>query len=456
MTDSNWSLSSSSEDDEDARFFQSNIREGSVYYEKFLKDDFGTDDWADHIPRFMNLGLNNINENRSSFGNLSMSNGTMVNALHLPCTVPDRVMVLNRDTNQYEVMRYVEMSNGSVIAPETEVNLPDSTMNGTMACTSTSAHSLNNSFNVSFIYQIRFFFQWKRVNDLNLNFRLQRLASPRGNPQLNGGMKPTPTSKVHKTKLIPLEPVDLVDLIHKQKDRRKKKDEPEELMELPLPLPSFYHEIEWNGKKWFPKRKPKFDKSHGFKPSMSYQRERRDRINHHQEQKDPRLTKDLFSSPKRVEAQTSRDDKLCTGVGSTKDNVKHMFGSDSDSSLARSRSASMSPSFCAFNSGSDFAAERNSTVLPGNCSDSGSTSSDISLSDSETSEEKTKRQLRSRSRKNKKRNDQFEDKENERVPPLVIKLPKTVNSIDQGHYSKNQSKKKVNASIVPAKLLSKC
>lgn len=153
MTDSNWSMSASSEDDEDAHFFQSNVREGSVYYEKFLKDDFGTDVWADHIPQFMNLGLNNINDIRSSF-----ANGTMLNALHLPCTVPDRVMVLNRDTNQYEVMRYVEMSNGSVITSKSEVNLSDSTMNVTMASSSTSAHFQNNSFNVSFIYQIWVFF----------------------------------------------------------------------------------------------------------------------------------------------------------------------------------------------------------------------------------------------------------------------------------------------------------
>lgn len=138
MTD--WSLSSSSEDDEDAHYFQSKIREDSVYYEKFLRGEYGTDEWADHIPRFMNLGLNNINENRSSFANDSISNGTMPTALHLPCSVPDRVMVLNRDTNQYEIMRYVEVANGAVITPEAEVILPE-TING-----STASH---NSFNVS-------------------------------------------------------------------------------------------------------------------------------------------------------------------------------------------------------------------------------------------------------------------------------------------------------------------
>lgn len=265
------------------------------------------------------------------------------------------------------------------------------------------------------------------------------MASPKRIPHVNGDMKHT-----HKPKLIPLEPVDLVDLIDKLSDRRKKKPEPEELMELPLP--SLYYEIEWNGKEWVSAKKPKCDKSHGFKPSMSYQRERRDRVNRHLDRRDPRLTKDLFSSPKRVEAQTSKDDKH--------HNMKNIFGFDSDTSMAHSSSPSMSPSFSAFNSKSDFAA--NSTVLPGNCSDSGSTSSDINLSDSETFEEKTKRKLRSRNRKNKKRNDKFEDQENEKVPPLVIKLPKPVNSIDQGYSSKKPPQKMVYASIVPAKLLSKC
>lgn len=154
MAEGTWSLSSSSEDDEDAHFFQSKIREGSVYYEKFLQQDYGTDVWEDHIPRFMNLGLNNNNNNNhSTFAN--GSNGQMANGLHLPCSVPDRIMVLNRDTNQYEVMRYVEMANGAVITPEPEVNLPDSTMNGSTASSSTFQH---NSFNVSFINQKTFFF----------------------------------------------------------------------------------------------------------------------------------------------------------------------------------------------------------------------------------------------------------------------------------------------------------
>lgn len=161
----NWSLSASSEDDEDAQYFQSHIREDSEYMEKFLKGDYGTDTWADHLPRFINLGLNNNNnENSSSFANVSMSNGTTMNVLHLPCSVPDRIMVLNRDTDQYEVMRFVEMSNGAVIAPETEFNLPDSTMNGTTASTSTSVHSLNYSSNVSFMHQIRGFFFFSRCD----------------------------------------------------------------------------------------------------------------------------------------------------------------------------------------------------------------------------------------------------------------------------------------------------
>lgn len=161
MADSNWSLSSSSEDDEDAHFFQSKVREGSVYYEKFLKEDYGTDVWEDHIPRFKNLGLNN--NHSPTFANISTnSNGKMANALHLSCSVPDRIMVLNRDTNQYEVMRYVEIANGAVITPEAEVNLPDSTMNGSTASASSSAAFLNNSFNVSCFF---FFFFLMKISE---------------------------------------------------------------------------------------------------------------------------------------------------------------------------------------------------------------------------------------------------------------------------------------------------
>lgn len=278
--------------------------------------------------------------------------------------------------------------------------------------------------------------------DFNLNFRLQ--------PQINGCTKPIPKLNVQKPKVIPLEPVNLVDLIDSKADRRKRKPEPEELMELPIP--SFYQELKWDGNKWIFVKKPKPDKNQGFKLSMSYQRERSDRVHLYQQEKDPRIKKDLFSSPKRVEAQTSRDDERRTVVGSTKNEKnmkKDLFGSESDFSMPDSPSPSMSPAFGAFNSTSDFAAERNSTALPGNDSDSGSTASNISLSDSDTFEERIKRKSRSRSRKNKKR----KDEENEKVPPLVIKLPKTFNSIDQGHSSKNQPKKKDNT-IVPLKLLS--
>lgn len=271
---------------------------------------------------------------------------------------------------------------------------------------------------------------------------------PRGTQHVNEGTKTISKFKVHKEILIPLEPVDLIDA---PKDRRKRKPEPEDLMELPPP--SFYYKIEWNGKEWVPAKKPKLDKSHGFKPSMSYQRERLDRVNRHQQRYDPRLQKDLFSSPKRIEEQTTRNNKH----DSAKENVNNMFGSDSDSSITGSRSGSptMSPALSDFMSRSNFAAERNSTILPRNCSSSSLTTSDIGLSDSDTIEEKTKRKLRSQSRRNKKCRDKFEDKENEKVPPLVIKLPKKVNSIDQGHSSKKQPKNKENINIVPPKLLSK-
>lgn len=435
MADSNWSMSSSSEDDEEADIFQSKIREDSEYYQQFLIGDYGNDDWDQHMPRFMNLGLNNNNEN-----------GSMVNALHLTCSVPDRIMVLNRDTNQYEVMRYIEMQNGVVITPEPENNLPDSTINGTMASTSTSAHSIDNSLNVSLVFIKKGFYI--SMNDLNLNFRLQCMVTLSRTPQVKAVKNPIP-----KPKDIPLEPVDLIDLIDKAKDRRKRKPEPEDLMELPMP--SFYFNIEWNGKEWVRSKKPKPDKSHGFTPSISFQRERRNRVNRHQQRHDPRLQENLFSSPKRVEAQTSKDDKRRTATGSTNNNMTDIFGFENELSTADSRSSSMSPAFKAFNSGSDFAAERNSTVLPGNGSNSDSTSSDIGLSDSDTIEEKTKRKSRSR-RMDKKRKHKVEDKENEKVPPLVLKLPKNFKSIETistGHSSKKQPKNKHSTSIIPPKLL---
>lgn len=145
-----WSLSSSSSDDEDADCFQSEIREGSGYYERFLKGDYGTDDWADHIPQFSYSGLNNNNENRSSLANVTIPNGIMANNT-LPCIVGDRIMLLNRDTNRLEVMRFFEISNGTITVPGPEINLPDSTMNGTPPASSNSVHSSNNSINVSVI-----------------------------------------------------------------------------------------------------------------------------------------------------------------------------------------------------------------------------------------------------------------------------------------------------------------
>lgn len=248
-------------------------------------------------------------------------------------------------------------------------------------------------------------------------------------------------------KLIPLEIVDFIDA---PKDPRKQKPEPEDLMELPLTW--FHHSLEWTGKRWVPVKLPKLEKSHGFKPSLSYERARRvDQVNRHQHRHDPRLQRDLFMSPKRVEA---KDDKRDTASGLNRD----IFGTESESSLTGSPARSMSPAFSAFNSGfSDFAAERNSTVLPGSGSNSDSTASDDSLSDSDTFEENTKRKLRSRKRKNKKRKDKSEDKENEKVPPLVIKLPKGMNSFDHGHSSRaKEPKKKENINIIPPKLLSEC
>lgn len=270
--------------------------------------------------------------------------------------------------------------------------------------------------------------------------------SPKKPPHANEDIKP----KQKMRKLIPLEIVDFIDA---PKDPRKAKPEPEDLMELSLP--SFHYYFEWNGKEWIPAKIPKPEKSHGFKASLSYERERRhDRVNHHQQTHDPRLRNDLFSSPKRtVQTHTSKDDKHSTVADSNKD----IFGFDSDSSLTGSpASSSMSPAFSAFNSGSlAFAAERNSTALPDSGSNSDSTASNISLSDSNTFEGETKRKLRSRKQRNKKRQDKSEDKKNEKVPPLIIKLPKGINSIDHGHCSQpKQPKKKENTNIIPPKLLS--